>query len=87
MDVQSFDEWDACSKARDHMFAATDSSWAPWYVARSEDEKRVRLNVISHPLAHVPYKDLPAEKVTLPKRKIGRYKSPDYPCRYVTDRF
>jgi len=87
MDVKSFDKWDAYTEARDDMFAATDSSWAPWYVARSEDKKRVRLNVISHLLAHVPYKDLPAETVTLPKRKIGRYRSPDYPFRYVTDRF
>jgi len=87
MDVKSFDKWDAYTEARDDMFAATDSSWAPWYVARSEDKKRVRLNVISHLLAHVPYKDLPAEKVTLPKRRIGRYQSPDYPFRYVTDRF
>jgi polyphosphate kinase 2 (PPK2 family) len=87
MDVKSFDKWDAYTEARDDMFAATDSSWAPWYVARSEDKKRVRLNVISHLLAHVPYKDIQADPVTLPKRKIGRYKSPDYPFRYVTDRF
>jgi len=87
MDLKSFDKWDAYTEARDDMFAATDSSWAPWYVARSEDKKRVRLNVISHLLAHVPYKELPADKVTLPKRKIGRYQSPDYPFRYVTDRF
>ena len=42
------------------MFAATDTSWAPWFVARSEDKKRVRLNVISHLLKHVPYKAVPA---------------------------
>ncbi len=48
MDVKSYDRWDDYTKARDEMFAATDSSWAPWFVARSEDKKRVRLNVISH---------------------------------------
>ena len=60
MDLKSYDRWDDYTKARDEMFAATDTSWAPWYVARSEDKKRVRLNVISHLLEHVPYKDTPA---------------------------
>lgn len=85
MDVKSFTRWDDYTQARDDMFAATDSSWAPWFVARSEDKKRVRLNVISHLLDHVPYEDVPAEKVTLPKRKIGRYKAADYPFKYVPE--
>jgi polyphosphate kinase 2 len=85
MDVKSYDRWDDYTKARDEMFAATDSSWAPWYVARSEDKKRVRLNVISHLLKHIPYKAVPAAKVKLPKRKIGRYKSPDYPFKFVPE--
>jgi polyphosphate kinase 2 len=87
MDLKSFDKWDAYTEARDDMFAATDTSWAPWFVARSEDKKRVRLNVISHLLAHVPYKALPAQKVEFPKRKVGRYKAVDYPFRYVPERF
>ncbi|HMO46118.1 MAG TPA: polyphosphate kinase 2 [Rubrivivax sp.] len=87
MDVKSFDKWDAYTEARDDMFAATDTSWAPWHVARSEDKKRVRLNVISHLLAHVPYKALPQEKVVLPKRKIGRHKAADYPFRYIAEPF
>ena len=87
MDLKSFDRWDDYTKARDEMFAATDSSWAPWFVARSEDKKRVRLNVISHLLAHVPYEQVPAQKVVFPKRKIGRYKPADYPFRYVPERF
>jgi polyphosphate kinase 2 len=87
MDVKSYDRWDDYTKARDEMFATTDSSWAPWYVARSEDKKRVRLNVISHLLKHVPYKDVPAPKVKLPKRKIGRYKAADYPFKFVPERF
>jgi polyphosphate kinase len=61
----------------DRMFAATDNPWAPWCVARSEDKKRVRLNLISHFLKHVPYKTVPAAKVKLPKCKIGRYKAAD----------
>ncbi|MBK7768524.1 MAG: polyphosphate kinase 2 [Sulfuritalea sp.] len=85
MDVKSFTRWDDYTQARDDMFAATDSSWAPWFVARSEDKKRVRLNVISHLLKQVPYEDAPAEKVTLPKRKIGRIKPADYPFKYVPE--
>jgi polyphosphate kinase len=87
MDVKSFDKWDDYTQARDEMFTATDSSWAPWFVARSEDKKRVRLNVISHLLSRVPYKDLPAEKVKLPKRKIGRYKAADYPSKFVPEKY
>ena len=87
MDLKSYDRWDDYTKARDEMFAASDSSWAPWYVARSEDKKRVRLNVISHLLEHVPYKAPPAKKVKLPKRKIGRYKAADYPFKYIPERF
>jgi polyphosphate kinase 2 len=87
MDLKSYDRWDDYTKARDEMFAATDSSWAPWYVARSEDKKRVRLNVISHLLKHVPYKAIPSEKVKLPKRKVGRYKAVDYPFKFVPERF
>ena len=56
-------------------------------MARSEDKKRVRLNVISHILEHVPYKDVKAEKVELPKRKIGRYKAADYAFKLVPERF
>ena len=85
MDVKSFTRWNDYTKARDDMFAATDSSWAPWFVARSEDKKRVRLNVISHLLEHVPYQKVPAKTVTLPKRKIGRGKGADYPFKYVPD--
>jgi hypothetical protein len=69
------------------MFKATDAPWAPWFAARSEDKKRVRLNVISHLLKQVPYKDPPPMKVRLPKRKIGKYKAAEYPFKYVPERF
>jgi polyphosphate kinase len=87
MDVKSYDRWDDYTKARDEMFAATDTGSEPWFVARSEDKKRVRLNIISHLLNHVPYKNVPTEKVKLPKRKIGRYKSGDYSFKYIPERF
>jgi len=83
MDLKSYDRWDDYTRARDEMFTATDTSWAPWYVAISEDKKRVRLNVISHLLKQIPHKSLPTEEVKLPKRKIGRYKPADLPIKYV----
>jgi polyphosphate kinase 2 len=87
MDIKSFNRWDDYTEARDAMFAASDTAWAPWFVARSEDKKRVRLNVISHLLAHIPYEAVPTEHVKLPKRKIGRYKAMDYPFRYIAEKY
>jgi polyphosphate kinase 2 len=87
MDLKSFTRWDEYTEARDEMFSATDTPWAPWFVARSEEKKRVRLNVISHLLEQVPYKNLPMEKVKLPKRKVGRYKDIDYSFKYVPEQF
>ena len=69
------------------MFAATDTEWAPWFVARSDDKRRARLNIISHLLDSIPYKDAPRQKVTLPKRqKAGEYREPDYPYKFVAER-
>ncbi len=87
MDVKSFTHWDDYTEARDEMFALTDSEWAPWFVARSEDKKRVRLNVIHHLLDSVPYKELPVEKVKLPKRHICSTKPTDLPVKYVPERY
>ena len=87
MDIKSYNRWDEYTEARDDMFAATDTSWAPWFVARSENKKRVRLNVIKHILAQIPYEDLPLEKVHFPKRKVGKYKSRDYPFHYVPEHY
>ncbi|HEX4939187.1 MAG TPA: polyphosphate kinase 2 [Candidatus Kapabacteria bacterium] len=87
MDVKSYNRWDDYTQARDDMFTHTDTAWAPWYVARSEDKKRVRLNVISHLLSQIPYEEVKTEKVKLPKRKIGRYKAIDYPFKYVDEKF
>ncbi|WP_320743007.1 polyphosphate kinase 2 [Enterobacter mori] len=87
MDIKSFNLWDEYTLARDAMFKATDTAWAPWFVARSEDKKRVRLNIISHLLKQIPYKDIHVEKVDLPKRKIGKIKPTKYPFRYVEERF
>ena len=86
MDLQSYDRWDDYTRARDEMFAASDTAWAPWYVARSDDKRRARLNIITHLLSKIPYKKLPREKVKLPKReKTGKYKSPDYPFKFIPE--
>ena len=87
MDLKSYSHWYDYSRARDEMFRATDTPWAPWYVVRSDDKRRMRLNVISHLLAHIPYKELPREKIKLPERqKPHGYKEPDYSYKYVPER-
>jgi len=88
MDLKSYSRWYDYSQARDEMFNATDTSWAPWYVVNSNDKKRARLNIITHLLSKVPYKEAPREKVKLPERqKPGGYREPDYPYKYVPEKF
>jgi polyphosphate kinase 2 len=88
MDLKSYSRWYDYSRARDDMFAATDTEFAPWYVARSDDKKRARLNIITHLLDQIPYKKLPQEKVKLPKRqKAGGYREPDYPFKFVDEKY
>ena len=87
MDLKSYTRWDDYSHARDAMFRATDTKWAPWYVARSDDKRRARLNIISHLLDKIPHKSPPREKVELPKRKRSKYRSPAYRYKVVPDAF
>ena len=86
MDVKSYNRWDDYTKARDDMFLATDTAWAPWYVARSDDKRCARLNVISHLLSKIPYKNVPHEKVKLPKRHVSSTGKQTYPVRLIPDR-
>jgi polyphosphate kinase 2 (PPK2 family) len=77
MDLQSYRRWYDYSRARDDMFAATHTAWAPWFVADSNDKKRARLTIITHLLSQVPYEPLPAQPVTLPRRqRPGDYVQP-----------
>lgn len=86
MDLKSYSRWYDYSRARDEMFAATDTSWAPWFVARSDDKKRARLNVITHLLSQIAYEELPREQVTLPKRqKMKDYQESNHPFRFVPE--
>jgi polyphosphate kinase len=71
MDVRSYTRWDDYSSARDEMLAATDSAWAPWYVVRTDDKKRGRLNLITHLLGLVPYEAPARREVKLPKRETA----------------
>ncbi|WP_394036578.1 polyphosphate kinase 2 [Xanthobacter albus] len=88
MDLESYSRWYDYSRARDEMFAATDTEWAPWYVVHSDDKKRTRLNVISHILSKIPYEEVPRERVKLPKRdKPHGYEPSDRPFRTVPERF
>jgi polyphosphate kinase 2 len=88
MDLESYSRWYDYSRARDDMFAATDTAWAPWFVVNSNDKKRARLNCITHLLSKIPYKKLPREKVKLPKRqKPHGYREPDYPYKFVPEKF
>jgi polyphosphate kinase 2 len=88
MDLKSYSRWYDYSRARDDMFEATDTGFAPWYVARSDDKRRARLNIISHLLSKVPYKEPPRDKVKLPERQKRKgYREPDYPYKYVEEKF
>jgi len=68
MDLPSREKWFAYSHARELMLKATDTKWAPWYILRSDDKQRARLNCINHILEFIPYKQVPREKIKLPKR-------------------
>ena len=88
MDLKSYSRWYDYSRARDDMFQTTDTAWAPWFVAHSDDKRRARLNIITHLLKKIPYKEVPHPKVKLPKRqKRGGYKEPDYPYKMVPEKF
>jgi len=88
MDLESYSRWYDYSQARDEMFKATDTAWAPWYVVKSDDKKRARLNVITHLLSEIPYKKVLREKVKLPKRqKAHGYREPEYPSKFIPAKF
>ena len=85
MDVKSYTRWDDYTKARDEMFHSTDTAWAPWYVARSDDKRRARLNIIKHILSKIPYKDVPREKVKLPKRQVKAAKVDESAFKFIPE--
>jgi polyphosphate kinase len=76
MDLESYRRWYDYSGARDMMLKRTDSNYAPWYIVRSDDKRRARLNCISHILKQIPFEKVSRPKVKLPKRS-NKYKYDD----------
>lgn len=87
MDLKSYTRWNDYTKARDEMFAATDTSWAPWYVARSDDKRRAQLNIIRHFLSQIRYEDVERKKVKLPKRKIDANDGGETRMRFIPEHY
>jgi polyphosphate kinase 2 len=88
MDLKSYSRWYDYGRARDRMIEATDSGWAPWFLANTDDKKRGRLNIISHLLSQIPYEHQPPADIVLPKRQPAKgYKEPNYPFHYIPTPF
>ncbi len=88
MDLKSYSRWYDYSRARDAMFAATDTAWAPWWVANTDDKQRGRLNIISHLLSRIPYQPLERSEVALPKRqRPDGYVEPNLVLRHIPTPF
>jgi hypothetical protein len=90
MDLPSRSKWYEYSLARDAMLDATDTRSAPWFVLRSDDKQRARLNCIRHILDLVPHKKLPREKVKIPKRSMKHAYDDEATMRrrrYVAERY
>jgi len=86
MDLKSYSRWYDYSRARDAMFEATDSGWAPWHAVHSNDKKKARLAIIEHILSSVPHKRLPREKIELPKRqKRGNYVESKFQVKFINE--
>jgi len=88
MDLKSYRRWYDYARARDDMFAATATEWAPWYVVHTDDKRRGRLNLITHLLSQVPYEPVAPKKITFPKRQsAGNYVEPDLSARSIPTPF
>ncbi len=90
MDVESYDRWYDYSRARDAMLKATDTRHAPWFVVRSDDKRKARLNCLAHILSQIPHKKIKRAKVKLPNRtNKGQYddQSPLAHRRFAVERY
>jgi polyphosphate kinase 2 len=86
MDLESHHRWYDYSRARDAMFAATDTPQSPWYVVQTDDKKRARLNCIAHLLSVIPWKKVSQGKVVLPERQKSKgYKDPGWNYRWIPE--
>ncbi|HUI60675.1 MAG TPA: polyphosphate kinase 2 [Steroidobacteraceae bacterium] len=88
MDIEAAGRWYDYSRARDDMLAATDTQFAPWYILNSNDQRRARLNCISHFLGLIPYKEIKHDRFKLPKpQKRKGYVEPERTYRQVPSRY
>jgi polyphosphate kinase 2 len=88
MDLLSYSKWYDYSRARDEMLKASDTSWAPWYIAHTDAKKKGRLNIISHVLSQVPYEPLETKDVTLPERqRLNGYVEPNLPLHHIPEKY
>jgi polyphosphate kinase len=88
MDLRSYSRWFDYSRARDAMLASTDTPWAPWYIARTDDKKRGRLNIIAHLLSLVPYQPVKGKDVKLPNRRASAgYVEPELRGQHIPTPF
>jgi len=88
MDLEAQSRWFDYSRAKDAMFIATDTSWAPWHVVNSDNKKRARLNCIAHLLSMFPYKEIAYDKPKLLKRQSSDgYEAPAYKYSFVPEKF
>ena len=88
MDLEAHRRWYDYSRARDAMFAATDTPESPWYVVKADNKRRARLNCIAHFLSIIPYEAAEQEKVALPPRQKAKgYEEPNYPYRFVPEKY
>ena len=77
MDLEARKYWVEFSKAKDQMFAHTDTKMSPWHVVDADNKKKARLNCIRHLLQQIPYKDMTPIEFPLPQRQPKtRYKRP-----------
>ncbi|MGV2981292.1 polyphosphate kinase 2 [Camelimonas sp. ID_303_24] len=84
MDLKSYARWYDYARARDEMFRASDTTWAPWYAVHSDDKRQARLNIINHMLKSIPYEAPPREKIRLPKRqKPDGYEETDFARNWI----
>ena len=88
MDLESHKRWYDYSRAKDAMFAATDTKWAPWNVVNGDVKKSARLNCITHLLSQIPYEKLPFDAPKLPKRQASSgYKPAKHDYKFVPAKF
>ncbi|MBB6460126.1 polyphosphate kinase 2 [Flammeovirga kamogawensis] len=88
MDLESRSKWVEYSKAKDNMFAYTDTKQSPWYVVKADDKKKARLNCISHFLSKVPYEEIKYKTIDLPKiSKEGYIRPPMSEQSFVPDKY